>query len=95
MQIFKKSYLTTYAHILYQPHQQGVMLHGFGMQKRRCFSMTTVWMAIGLNAAGVFALHFIEKWHDVHVDWEIFKLGIMLQIGIALWKLFGILSGFL
>ena len=57
--------------------------------------MTTVWVAIGLNTAGVIALHFIEKWHDVHVDWEIFKLGIMLQIGIALWKLFGILSGFL
>ncbi|UYL93820.1 hypothetical protein NIIg97_gp23 [Geobacillus phage vB_GthS_NIIg9.7] len=87
--------MTTYGHILYQPHHQGVMLHGFGTGKRRCFSMTTVWLVIGLNAAGVFALHFIEKWHDVHVDWEIFKLGIMLQIGIALWKLFGILPDFL
>jgi hypothetical protein len=57
--------------------------------------LTTVWMAIGFNAAGLIALHFIEKWHDVFVDWELFKLGIMLQVGIALWKLFGILPTFL
>jgi hypothetical protein len=52
-------------------------------------------MAIGINTAGLIALHFIEKWHDVFVDWELFKLGIMLQVGIALWKLFGILPTFL
>ena len=57
--------------------------------------MTTVWMAIGLNAAGLIALHFIEKWHGVFVDWELFKLAVMLQVGIALWKLFGILPTFL
>jgi hypothetical protein len=89
------TYDQPFPHILYQPHQQGVILFGFGTAKRRCFSMTTVWMAIGFNVAGLIALHFIEKWHDVYVDWELFKLGIMLQVGIALWKLFGILPTFL
>jgi hypothetical protein len=72
-----------------------VILFGLGMEKGRYFSMTAVWMAIGFNTAGLIALHFIEKWHDVYVDWELFKLGIMLQVGIALWKLFGILPTFL
>lgn len=57
--------------------------------------MELVWTALGVNSLLIAGLHVLEKWYDIPIEWHLVKGGIMLQVGIALWKMFGILVTFL
>jgi len=57
--------------------------------------MELVWTPLAINSILVFLLHHLEKWMDIPIEWNILKLGLMMQVGIALYKLGGILVTFL